>query len=211
MKVFSKRKAIFILSICTLLLCVALFICYLDNGIDIIELLVSVIFLVLFYLPTLINFFSNERFRLKVRAFPIKLPVALLSILLSSLISIIPRLDIIRSGTFSNNTNYRFSHYFYVITTYCIIGPVFEELIFRGLLFRKLEKHSLLAAVLIPSCLFGILHFTTIIPLIGLGIVYSYATYYTNSIYPSIIAHITDNLIFYLLIDNNMLFRILRF
>ncbi len=39
-----------------------------------------------------------------------------------------------------------------------IIGPIVEELIFRGLVFRTLEKHGTNLAIVVSSILFGIMH-----------------------------------------------------
>lgn len=78
-----------------------------------------------------------------------------------------------------------------------IIGPVIEEIIFRGLLFDELKKVMPVSLVIIiQGVAFGIYHFNIIqfiyATLIGLllGVVYAL----TKNIWPMIIIHIVNNI-----------------
>lgn len=76
----------------------------------------------------------------------------------------------------------------------CIIGPVFEEFIYRGAVLRSFEKYGRWFAILISSILFGLMHgnFYQIFMAIGVGIILGYlATEY--SIKLSILLHIINN------------------
>jgi len=78
------------------------------------------------------------------------------------------------------------------------LAPVYEELVFRGILFGQLEKKSgLVTAIITSSLIFGILHFN-ISASITIAIEFSFITYIvykTNSIISSIIIHIINNAI----------------
>lgn len=79
----------------------------------------------------------------------------------------------------------------------CIIGPIIEELVFRGFVMRSLEKYGSTLAIVVSSALFGIMHGN--IPqgifafLIGLVLGFAAMKY---SIVWSIILHILNNLVF---------------
>ena len=81
--------------------------------------------------------------------------------------------------------------YFYI----CLLGPVLEELIFRGVLLDGLRKYGNWFGIIISSILFGLMHqnFMQCIPAICMGIVWGYMTVKTGSIIPSIIIHILNN------------------
>lgn len=76
----------------------------------------------------------------------------------------------------------------------CIMGPVFEEFIYRGAVLRSLEKYGRWFAILVSSILFGLMHgnFYQIFMATGVGIILGYlATEY--SIKLTIILHICNN------------------
>ncbi|MBO1628484.1 CPBP family intramembrane glutamic endopeptidase [Bacillus arachidis] len=84
------------------------------------------------------------------------------------------------------------------ILAIALIGPIQEEIIYRGIIIKFFEtKYSFLVGLILSSLLFGIAHdynmgfiiFATI-----MGIMYSLLYKKTNSIFPCIIAHITYNL-----------------
>lgn len=76
-------------------------------------------------------------------------------------------------------------------------GPICEELIFRGLIQRRLEKYSPVIAVLVSGICFGVYHgnFSQIFPMIGTGIILGYAAQ-KYSIKLSIAMHIVYNFVF---------------
>lgn len=78
----------------------------------------------------------------------------------------------------------------------CIIGPILEELIYRGAVLKSLEKYGKRFAILISAILFGLMHgnFYQIFMAMGVGIILGYlATEY--SIKLTILLHIINNII----------------
>ncbi|MFT4660974.1 MAG: membrane protease YdiL (CAAX protease family) [Patiriisocius sp.] len=80
-----------------------------------------------------------------------------------------------------------------------IIAPIFEELIFRGFLYKGLEQSRLgpHAAVWITSILFAIIHtqysLSIVILIIPMALVMGYSRMYTKSIWTPILLHIFNN------------------
>lgn len=83
----------------------------------------------------------------------------------------------------------------YVLSV-AIITPVKEEILFRGILYRFLErKYNFLVGIIISSFIFGILHGGLLITATIMGIVLAMLYKKTQSIIPSIILHIVWNLL----------------
>ncbi len=77
-----------------------------------------------------------------------------------------------------------------------IIGPIVEEIIFRGIILNRLRKAMpVTAAVLVSSFLFGVAHIQPIwaIYTFVLGCILAIAAVRTDSIVPSIIIHVIFN------------------
>jgi len=77
-----------------------------------------------------------------------------------------------------------------------IIGPLVEEILFRGMIKRELESVSKWkAAVVVQGVLFGLYHFIPlqIIYTIPIGIYLGYITYKTGSVWPAAAGHIALN------------------
>ena len=94
--------------------------------------------------------------------------------------------------------------FFIVLATVCILGPIIEELIFRGVLWRFIERiineHY---AFFITSILFAAAHTGPehIVAVFPIGLWIGWLRLRSNSIFPSIVAHILNNsIISYLLI-----------
>lgn len=81
--------------------------------------------------------------------------------------------------------------YFYM----CLLGPVLEELIFRGVLLEGLRKYGNLFGMIMSSVLFGLMHQNIIqcIPAFAIGLVWGYIAVKSDSLIPSIILHILNN------------------
>ena len=82
------------------------------------------------------------------------------------------------------------------------LGPLMEELIYRGLLQHAFFKDSKFGLDLIlPSVLFALPHFTSfpsvldILVFATFGIFYAGLTRYTKSIYPGYIVHVINNIV----------------
>ena len=84
-----------------------------------------------------------------------------------------------------------------------VVGPILEEVIYRGLIYGKLrKKHSLVTSILIVSILFGFLHgqWSVGVDVFALSVVACLMRETTGTIYAGIILHILKNAIaFYML------------
>lgn len=77
-----------------------------------------------------------------------------------------------------------------------IVAPIFEEILFRGLIFGELKKiTSVKLAILIQAIIFGVYHFNFIQSsyAVVIGVILGYVCYKTNSLLSSILLHITFN------------------
>lgn len=78
-----------------------------------------------------------------------------------------------------------------------IIGPIFEELIFRGLLLKKLRVYGDKTAIIYTSIAFGLFHtnISQILFAAVIGVVLGYIVCKTNNIKYSIMIHIIINML----------------
>lgn len=83
------------------------------------------------------------------------------------------------------------------ILVLCIIAPIAEEYLFRGLMMRKMLRWNISPwyAIIGSSIMFGLIHINPAqIPgAIIIGIVMAWMCYRTKSLIPGIIIHITNN------------------
>jgi membrane protease YdiL (CAAX protease family) len=80
----------------------------------------------------------------------------------------------------------------------CVVVPIGEELLFRGLLFRSLLRFGVVPAALISGAIFGVLHAgaspaETLVPLSILGAAFGVIFWLNASIIPCIAAHMFVN------------------
>lgn len=82
-----------------------------------------------------------------------------------------------------------------IYTYVCLLGPVLEELIFRGVLLEGLRKYGNLFGIVMSSVLFGLMHQNIIqcIPAMCIGFVFAVMTVKSGSLIPAIFAHILNN------------------
>lgn len=82
-----------------------------------------------------------------------------------------------------------------LILLVCIVGPISEELIFRGIILSSLKRFGTTFAVLTTSLLFALIHrnFIQGIPTFFLSLFLCYIVLKTNSIYSGIAIHIINN------------------
>ena len=89
------------------------------------------------------------------------------------------------------------------ITT-CIFAPIFEEMIFRFGIYKKINrKLDAVLSMLITSAIFSIIHLYNIggsIILIGISLIWNYSFYKTNNLIYPILLHFFHNI--YALSDN---------
>lgn len=82
------------------------------------------------------------------------------------------------------------------IIAIAIIGPVLEELLFRGAITKALlQQYNPTKAILISALLFGVMHINPaqIIPAFLAGILLAWTYYKTASLIPCILMHIVHN------------------
>lgn len=87
---------------------------------------------------------------------------------------------------------------FIILLTVGIVAPFTEEFIFRGVIYKTLNKRiSIKWSIIIQGILFGVFHMNLIQGTYAafLGILFGYLTYKSKSIWPAIIMHITNNII----------------
>lgn len=79
----------------------------------------------------------------------------------------------------------------------CLLGPVAEEILFRGLMLRSLQPYGKKFAILVSSLLFGLFHGNLLqVPFaFFVGLVMGYVALEYN-IYWAIILHLMNNLVF---------------
>jgi membrane protease YdiL (CAAX protease family) len=82
---------------------------------------------------------------------------------------------------------------------YVILAPLFEELVFRGLLFAILRrKLRFLPAALVSAAIFGLAHGYGVVGLISVcwsGVLWAWIYERTGSLAPGILAHAVNNLL----------------
>jgi len=85
-------------------------------------------------------------------------------------------------------------NYYYFIFS-CILAPIFEEILFRGIIFNGLiRRHSFVAALLISSILFGLLH-VSIISAFLFSCFAGWIYYRSNNLLYCIVAHAAGNIV----------------
>jgi uncharacterized protein len=95
------------------------------------------------------------------------------------------------------NMTVKSENYFISILTLCIIAPLTEEILFRGVILHSfLNYFSIRKAVLLSSLLFSIIHLNPWqgIPTFFLGIYFAIIDIKLKSVIPSIIGHMIYNL-----------------
>jgi membrane protease YdiL (CAAX protease family) len=110
------------------------------------------------------------------------------------------------------NLNYNYE-YAFAFLTLVVIAPIAEETIFRGYLFGRLKKYvPLWLAIVITSMLFGAVHgaWNLALDTFALSVVLCVLRESTNSLWASILLHMTKNgIAFYLLFINPILLHTL--
>ena len=84
-----------------------------------------------------------------------------------------------------------------------VMAPIVEELVFRGVLFNLLNKNlKTLPAMILSSLFFGVLHSKTFIPTAIIGFLICFIYQKTGNIKYSIMAHMFNNLIAFVIYRN---------
>ena len=85
----------------------------------------------------------------------------------------------------------------FLILYIVLIGPIFEELLFRGVILRTLDRYHRVFAILISSLLFGLMHMNLVQSIVTffIGCVLAYASLKEESLMVPIVLHILNNTI----------------
>lgn len=77
----------------------------------------------------------------------------------------------------------------------CVIGPILEEVIFRGIILKTMQKYGNFTAVITTSILFAMFHLNLVqfAQPILIGIILGFVTIKSDSIIPAIFIHIFNN------------------
>lgn len=88
--------------------------------------------------------------------------------------------------------------FLWVFLSICVVGPILEEIMFRGLLFKSLERafRSPAAAIIISGLLFGLWHGSLVqgVYTAMMGIVLAYVYHKTRNLWFPILIHMLNNL-----------------
>ena len=83
-----------------------------------------------------------------------------------------------------------------------LVAPVFEELLFRGLILQGFLRHySRPIAILASAALFAVAHLNPVqlIPPFALGVIYAWLRLRTGSLWPCVVAHALNNSLVWML------------
>lgn len=97
------------------------------------------------------------------------------------------------SPDFSLNGSVLFNTFTFISVV--ILAPIFEELIFRGMILQVLSKYNKVFAILVTSLLFGLLHLnmTQAVPAFFMSLILCYMCLKTDSLLVTILAHAGNN------------------
>ncbi len=87
------------------------------------------------------------------------------------------------------------------ILSICILAPVIEEILCRGILMHYLKPYGILVSLIVSALAFALLHFDpkTLIPIFFLGLLFGVIRLLTNSIWGAILAHSANNILAFIL------------
>jgi membrane protease YdiL (CAAX protease family) len=106
--------------------------------------------------------------------------------------------DALEQTTMSLVTANSIPEFIFVVFIIAVTPAICEEFLFRGLLFKNLERVSLRRnAIFLTGLIFAIFHFHpfNLIPLIVLGFYLTFVVYYSESIWTAVVCHFTNNFI----------------
>ena len=90
----------------------------------------------------------------------------------------------------------------------CLLAPIIEELFFRGFLLKEARVHGDALAIIFSSLCFALIHgnVAQAIPAFLSGSVLAYIDVKTNRLWPSIILHMSNNLLAMIVTNTNNLY-----
>lgn len=77
----------------------------------------------------------------------------------------------------------------------CILAPVSEEILFRGVIYKRFERHSTLAAIFLSALTFSLAHLDirSLIPIFFIGVTLGVIRFATGSIIATMLSHCVAN------------------
>jgi len=148
------------------------------------------------------NFSKNVFYGLTgyIAMLPILVALLVLTFILMSLFKYTPQKQAVVE-LFLKEKGTRFLLYTSIFAA--VVGPVIEELFFRGFLYNAIKKYiGALAAMLITALIFAVLHahVAGFLPIMALGMLLAYMYEKTGTLVASITVHIMHNLSMVLLV-----------
>lgn len=105
-----------------------------------------------------------------------------ITLLMPSLLEVIENIPIDDTGAAAN------------VVTAVILAPLFEEIVFRGIMLNVLKPHGTRFAILLTTFVFALMHpGVNFIAAFFAGILLAHITLYYNSILPAILMHFLHN------------------
>ncbi len=138
----------------------------------------------------LVSHFDTKNVNIVVYLLLIPLVVAM-SVVMESIISLIPMPEKIQK-IFEQMVQLNLQGYL----TIAIAAPIFEELIFRGIVLKKfLQKYTPKKAIVFSAIIFGIVHLNPwqFIAAFTIGIAIGWIYWKTQSVWPGIFIHFVNN------------------
>ncbi len=82
-----------------------------------------------------------------------------------------------------------------MIISLCVLAPILEEILCRGIMMKYLEKYGVATEVLASGAAFAIMHFSmqSFVALLFVGILFGIIRKVTGSVFPSMIMHSVNN------------------
>lgn len=129
----------------------------------------------------------------------IELKTIVICIIVGIILSIIYNTIVYYFNTFSHFTDLYSgkTNILYSIIGTGLIGPIIEELMFRGIIYNELKnKYPVMKSILITTIFFALIHanFVQIIYAFALGFILIYAYELTNNLKSSILIHMASNI-----------------
>lgn len=89
----------------------------------------------------------------------------------------------------------------------CFLGPILEEIIFRGFILKSMRRYGNLTAIIVSSILFSMFHLNLVqfVNPVLIGIILAFIAIKSESILPSIAAHVFNNTATFILAAVSML------
>lgn len=143
------------------------------------------------------SFFSTKGIsaRLVVSGIVVALAAQLVGGILANLVTQLGKNFGWNFTTFQPDTQGGFASNLLLVLLSCVSAPIFEELIFRGLVLRAFSKVSIRFGIVMSAVLFGCFHqnIPQAVNASVLGLVLGYVSYKAGSVLPAILIHFVYN------------------